>query len=29
VLVGDRAQLAEQAALFGDVTEYNVQGAAK
>ena len=26
VLVGDRAQIAEQAALFGEVTEYNAQG---
>ena len=27
VLVGDRAQIADQAALFGDVTEYDAQGA--
>jgi zinc protease len=26
VVVGDRSQIAEQAALFGDVTEYNAQG---
>lgn len=26
VLVGDRAQIADQAALFGDVTEYDSQG---
>ena len=26
VVVGDRDQIAEQAALFGDVTEYNAQG---
>jgi zinc protease len=26
VLVGDRAQIAEQAALFGEVTEYDAQG---
>ena len=26
VLVGDRAQIADQAALFGDVTEYDAQG---
>ena len=27
VVVGDRDQIAEQAALFGEVTEYNAQGA--
>jgi hypothetical protein len=26
VLVGDRAQIADQAALFGPVTEYDPQG---
>jgi hypothetical protein len=26
VLVGDRAQIAGQAALFGEVTEYDAQG---
>jgi zinc protease len=26
VLVGDRAQIAEQAALFGPVTEYDAKG---